>query len=407
MSLTRLGKAAAVLSLAWAAGLMLPACQDQSPAANTTTTQPVMAAPRAKTFASGLTLPWGMSFLPDASILVTERVGSLRLVSADGMTVSAPIAGVPVTDTYLNSQGGLLDVALDPDFANNRWVYLSYSEAGTGAELGKNGTAVARAQLSSDAKSLSNVTVIFRQQPKAASQLHFGSRLVFAQDGTLWVTLGERGSLPDEAQNSVNHIGKVVRINSDGTVPADNPYRSVAGAASEIWSIGHRNMQGAAMHPLTGELWTCEHGPQGGDEINRDLPGKNYGWPVISYGQYYSTTTQVGEGTAKPGMEQPVTYWEFIDGSSPAAGAAKSSTAPSGLMFYTGDKFPEWQGNLFMGALAGKSLWRITLNGNTYVSRERLFNDLGERIRAVKQGPDGWIYLLTDNAQGRIIRIER
>jgi aldose sugar dehydrogenase len=361
----------------------------------------------AKTFTSGLANPWGMAFLPDGRILVTEKLGTLRLVSADGATVSAAITGVPTVDSPANSQGGLLGIAIDPAFATNRYVYMSYSEPGSGADVGKNSTAVARGQLSTDGAALTNVAVIFRQLPKIASQGHFGSRLVFGNDGNLWITMGERQSQSDQAQITANHIGKIVRIKPDGSVPADNPYVNTQGAAKELWTIGHRNVQGATKHPTTGELWTCEHGPQGGDEINREVPGNNYGWPVISYGQQYGTTTQVGEGTSKPGMEQPVVYWEFIDGSTPAAGAAKSSTAPSGLTFYTGDKFPEWKGNLFMGALAGKSLWRIELNGNAYVKRERLFADLNERIRDVVQGPDGWLYLLTDNSAGRIIRIER
>lgn len=390
---------------------LLMACSDNASSAATTPTTPppVVSGPAmARTFATGLNTPWGMTFLPDGRLLVTERGGNLRVVSADGKTVSAPLTGLPVIDAPAsNTQGGLLDVEIDPSFAQNRWVYITYSEPGTGADAGKNSTAVARGVLSDDATSLQNLAVIFRQQPKIASQLHFGSRLVFAKDGSLWVTMGERGSMRNEAQNTANHLGKVVRIHKDGSVPSDNPYLNTPGAAPEIWSIGHRNMQGAVRHPDTGDLWTCEHGPQGGDEINLTLAGKNYGWPVISYGQEYSTTTQVGEGTSKPGMEQPVVYWEFVDGSTPAAGTAKSSTAPSGLAFYTGDKFPEWKGNLFMGALAGKSLWRIELNGSTMIKRERLFNDLGERIRQVKQGPDGWIYLLTDNSAGRIIRIER
>ncbi len=361
----------------------------------------------AKTFTSGLANPWGMAFLPDGRILVTEKLGNLRLVSADGKAVSAAISGVPAVDSPASSQGGLLGIAIDPAFATNRAVYMSYSESGAGADAGKNSTAVARGQLSADATALTNVAVIFRQLPKIASQGHFGSRLVFGNDGNLWITMGERQSQSAQAQNTANHLGKVVRIKPDGSVPADNPFVNTPGAAPEVWTIGHRNMQGAAKHPTTGELWTCEHGPQGGDEINREVPGKNYGWPIISYGQEYGTTTQVGEGTAKAGMEQPITYWEGLDGSTPAPGTAKSATAPSGLTFYTGDKFPEWKGNLFMGALAGKSLWRVELNGNAYVKRERLFMDLNERIRDVVQGPDGWLYLLTDNSAGRIVRIER
>jgi aldose sugar dehydrogenase len=362
--------------------------------------------PVAKTFTSGLNTPWGMTFLPDGRILVTEKGGTIRIVSADGRVVSASISGVPKVDSAAG-QGGLLDVEIDPNFSSNRRVYWSYSEPGSGADTNKNGTAVARGELNTDATGLSNVTVIFRQVPKVASQGHFGSRIVFGTDGMMWVALGDRQVLPDQAQNLANHIGKVVRINTDGVAPAGNPFVDTAGAAKEIFTLGHRNIQGAARHPITGDLWTNEHGPQGGDEVNREVAGKNYGWPVISYGQSYGTTQQIGVGTSKAGLEQPLTYWEALDGSTPAQGAAKSSMAPSGMMFYTGTNFPEWQGSLFIGALAGKSAWRVTLNENRLTGRERLFSDLNERIRAIKQGPDGWIYLLTDSASGRIVRVER
>jgi aldose sugar dehydrogenase len=360
----------------------------------------------ATAFTTGLNTPWGFTFLPNGQILVTEKGGFLRTVSADGRAISPPITGVPTVDAQAG-QGGLLDVEIDPNFPANRRVYLSYSEPGLGADINKNGTAVARGELSADSTALLNVAVIFRQLPKAASQGHFGSRIVFGNDGAVWVALGDRQVLSDQAQNLGNHIGKVVRINADGTVPANNPFINTLGAAPEVYSTGHRNIQGAAKHPVTGDLWTSEHGPQGGDEVNREVAGKNFGWPLISYGQHYGTTTQVGAGTSQAGLEQPLSYWEALDGSTPVLGAAKSSTAPSGMMFYTANQFPEWQGNLFVGALAGKSVWRMVVSDTRVLSRERLFADLNERIRAIKQGPDGFIYLLTDSVNGRIIRIER
>jgi aldose sugar dehydrogenase len=361
---------------------------------------------KATTFVTGLNTPWGFTFLPSGQILVTEKGGFLRTVSADGRAISPPIAGVPAVDAQAG-QGGLLDVEIDPNFSANRRVYLSYSESGLGTDINKNGTAVARGELSADSTALINLEVIFRQLPKAVSQGHFGSRIVFGNDGAVWVALGDRQVLSEQAQNLSNHIGKVVRINTDGTVPANNPFVNTLGAAQEIYTTGHRNIQGAVKHPVTGELWTSEHGPQGGDEVNREVAGKNFGWPLISYGQQYGTTTQVGAGTSQAGLEQPLSYWEALDGSTPAAGAAKSSTAPSGMMFYTANQFPEWQGNLFVGALAGKSVWRMVVSDTQVISRERLFADLNERIRAIKQGPDGFIYLLTDSVNGRIIRIER
>jgi glucose/arabinose dehydrogenase len=338
---------------------------------------------RVVTVADGLDHPWGMAFLPDGALLVTERSGQLRLVR-DG-EVSDPIAGVP--EVRDRGQGGLLDVALDPNFATTRLVYLSYSEAGgEGA-----GTAVARGRL--DGARLDNTQVIFRQQPKTGGGNHFGSRLVFARDGTLFVTLGERFDYRDEAQNPANHLGKIVRINPDGSVPSDNPFVGRGdGARPEIWSLGHRNVQGAAINPETGALWTDEHGPRGGDEINIPQAGKNYGWPVIGYGVHYSGA-KIGVGTAKPGLEQPVYYWD-------------PSIAPSGMAFYTGDRFAGWRGNLFVGALKYRLLVRLELDGARVIAEERMLQDLDERIRDVRQGPDGLIYLLTDSDDGRILRLE-
>lgn len=333
------------------------------------------------TVAEGLEHPWGMAFLPDGRMLVTERPGRLRLVGPDG-TVSAPIAGVPAV--YANGQGGLLDVALDPAFAENRLVYVSYAEPGGPG----GGTAVARAKLG-DGK-LEQLQVIFRQVPKLDSGHHFGSRLVFLRDGTLIVTLGDRNRR-EHIADMKSHIGKLVRINPDGSIPADNPFVGQDAYAPEIYSLGHRNAQGATLNPETGALWTAEHGARGGDEINQPQPGRNYGWPVISYGREYSGG-KIGEGTAKPGLEQPVYYWD-------------PSIAPAGMTFYTGDKFPAWRGNLFVGALKFKLLVRLTMEGDRVVAEERLLQDLGERIRDVVQGPDGYLYLLTDDDDGRILRV--
>jgi len=334
------------------------------------------------TVADGLEYPWGLAFLPDGGMLVTERPGRLRLVAQDGR-LSKPLAGVP--EVYENGQGGLLDVALDPDFAANQLVYLSYAEPG--GEGG--GTAVARGRLAGGR--LEQVEVIFRQQPKLDSGHHFGSRLVFLKDGTLIVTLGDRNRreyIPDmKAQ-----IGKLVRINRDGTIPKDNPFVGNDAYSPDIYSLGHRNVQGATLNPATGELWTAEHGARGGDEINIPKAGRNYGWPIISYGREYSGG-KIGEGTSKPGLEQPVYYWD-------------PSIAPAGMTFYTGDKFPAWRGNLFVGALKFQLLVRLEVEGNRIVKEERLLEDMGDRIRDVVQGPDGYLYLLTDESDGRILCIE-
>jgi len=334
------------------------------------------------TVAEGLEHPWGLAFLPDGRMLVTERAGRVRLVDPKGQ-VSKPLAGVP--EVYETGQGGLLDVALDPDFAANQLIYLSYAEPG--GEGG--GTAVARAKLGGDR--LEQVQVIFRQQPKLDSGQHFGSRLVFLKDGTLIVTLGDRNRrefIPDlKAQ-----IGKLVRINRDGTIPKDNPFAGDEAYSPDIYSLGHRNVQGATLNPDTGELWTVEHGARGGDEINIPKPGRNYGWPVVSYGREY-TGGKIGEGTSKPGLEQPIHYWD-------------PSIAPSGMTFYTGDKFPAWRGNLFVGALKFELLVRLQVDGTRVVAEERLLEDMDQRIRAVVQGPDGYLYLLTDEGDGQILRIE-
>lgn len=353
---------------------------------------------------SGLQNPWGLAFLPDGRMLVTGRMGQLWLIGADGSSVQS-IAGLPAV-TATSGQGGLLDVALDPAYTSNQRIYLSYAEA-DGGHAARNGTAVARAELDLGNRTLLGLTVIYRQTPKVQSNGHFGSRLVFGRDGHLFATLGERQSNEQRvfAQDLGLGHGKVVRITTDGASAPGNPFASTLGAQPEIWSYGHRNPQGAALHPTSGELWTHEHGPQGGDEVNRTLAGRNFGWPVISHGQEYGSTTQVGEGTAKAGMEQPVAYWEMIDGSTWSSGA-KRSIAPSGMAFFTGSTPTHWNGSLFLGALAGQALWRLQLDGNRVVGRERLLTSLNERIRDVRQGPDGHLWLLTDGSSGRLLRVD-
>jgi len=341
-----------------------------------------------KTLAGGLNHPWGLVFLPDGRMLVTEKEGNLRIVSADGK-LSEPLRGVPKVDD--RGQGGLLDVALDPEFSRNRLVYLSYTEPGEG---GANSTAVARGALSADGRSLTGVQVVFSQKPKLQGRMHYGSRLVFDNQGRLYVTLGERSEARyrTQAQDLNSHLGKVVRINPDGSVPTDNPFVNRPGALPEIWSYGHRNSQGAALHPQTGVLWMNEHGPRGGDEINIPEPGKNYGWPVVSYGVNYDGTP-VGTGKqSAPGMEEPIYHWTPVIGT-------------SGMAFYTADAIPGWKGSLFNGGLATAELVRLELDGKRVTHEERLFATLGKRIREVKPGPDGALYLLTDERGGEILRV--
>jgi len=347
------------------------------------TPKPIDGVVRAETVARGLEHPWGLAFLPDGRMLVTERPGRLRMVGKDG-GLSAPLAGVPAVQA--RGQGGLLDVALDPRFGENRLVYLSYAEPGDG---GTAGTAVARGRLGETG--LEDVRVIYRQRPKVSGSNHFGSRLVFARDGTLFVTQGERYAYRDAAQDLASGLGKIVRIQPDGAVPADNPFVGRAGAQPEIWSYGHRNVQSATRHPETGQLWIVEHGPRGGDELNTPEAGKNYGWPVITYGREY-WGPKIGEGTAKPGMEQPLYYWDPV-------------IAPSGLLFYTGDAISGWKGSLLIGSLRPGLLVRLRLEGGRVAQEERYLGDLGERIRDVRQGPDGHPYLLTDSGDGRILRV--
>jgi len=360
---------------------------------------------KVETVNTSLQSPWGLAFLPDGRMLVTEKSGVLKLLTASGQT-QASVSGVPAVNAA--NQGGLLDVVIDPAFATNARIYLSFSESDA-ANPSLSGTAVVRARLDLSANQLREVNVIYRQLPKVNSSGHFGSRLVFDRSGYLFVTLGDRQTRAQRgfAQDLTRGNGKVVRITTEGKPAPDNPSFSAPGALSGLWSYGHRNAQGAALHPRTGALWASEHGPQGGDEINLVLAGRNYGWPIISHGQEYGTSIAVGEGTAKEGMEPPVSVWVSRDGN-PSPGLLKSSIAPSGLMFYSGDKFPEFQGNLFSGALAGTALWRVVLGGpqgNSEVARERLLANLGERLRDVRQGPDGWIYLLTDS--GKLLRLTR
>lgn len=338
--------------------------------------------------ASGLDNPWAVELLPDGRFLISERPGNLRIIGADGRK-SEPIAGVP--PVYAAGQGGMLDVALDPQFATNRTIYWSYSEP----RQGGNGTALARGVLVEDgALRVENVQVIFRQMPTFESNLHFGSRIVFAPDGTLFLALGER-SMPQarvQSQDLDSHFGKVVRLNPDGSVPADNPFTGRGDAKPEIWSYGHRNIQSAALDSATGKLWTIEHGPRGGDELNLPRAGHNYGWPVISYGINYSGE-KIGEGiTAKEGMEQPVYYWDPV-------------IAPSGMIVYRGQLFPQWDGSIFVGGLASMKLVRLQMEGERVVGEEWLLQERNMRVRDVQQGPDGAIYVVADGPNSTLLRL--
>jgi len=340
--------------------------------------------------ATGLAYPWALEFLPDGRIIATEKGGALRIVSKDGV-ISPPVQGVP--KVWTAGQAGLLDVAVDPDFATNRTIFFSYSED-RGNDT--NGTTLASARLVDGATPrLEDFKVLFRQNPAWKSNLHFGSRIVFNPDGTLFLTLGER-SIPEtrvQSQDLGGHLGKVIRLNKDGSVPRDNPFVGRAGAQPEIWSYGHRNIQAAALQPGTNLLWTIEHGPRGGDELNQPEKGKNYGWPVISYGIEYNGAKLPGGITAKEGMEQPIYYWDPV-------------IAPLGATFYTGALAPEWQGNLFIGGHTNPGkLVRLVLDGKKVVGEEWLLADLGKRLRDVVQGPDGALYVITDEPAGQIIRV--
>ena len=338
---------------------------------------------RAVTLARGLDHPWGMAFLPDGGILITERRGDLRLFKG-GELQKAPIAGTPAVEA--RGQGGLLDVALHPDFAENRLVYLSYAGAGPDGA----GTEVARARF--DGTRLEDLAVIFQAEPKTSGGAHYGSRLAFDREGLLYITLGDRRSYMEEAQKPSSHLGSILRVHDDGEIPADNPFVGVEGTKAEIFSYGHRNVQGLALRPADGRLWAHEHGPRGGDEVNLLKAGANYGWPAITYGIDYSGAI-ISDKTEAEGMEQPVVYWV-------------PSIAPSGMAFYDGDLFPQWRGDLFVGALAGRHLRRLEMEGDQVVGQEELLGGLRERIRDVRSGPDGHLYILTDAGNGRLIRLE-
>lgn len=364
-----------------------PETSTKGPAPKSPTPSSQRIANKVTTVARGLEHPWAIEFLPDGRALVTERPGRLRILGRDGK-LSAPLSGLP-SNIQARGQGGLLDVAVDPNFSRNRTVYLTFSESDGS---GNAGTALAKAQLGSGG--LENLQIIWRQQPKVRGNGHFGSRIVFAKDGAIFVGLGERMSYSDQSQDLSSALGKVIRIRPDGSVPKDNPFTGRQGAKPEIWSYGHRNIQAAALHPKTGELWTIEHGPRGGDELNRTLAGRNYGWPVITYGREYSGR-KVGEGiTQRDGMEQPAYYWDPV-------------IAPSGMIFYTGSAYPKWKNSIFVGSLTPGGIVRLELSGNRVAREERYLGDLGERVRDITQGPDGLIYFVTDEADGRIGRIER
>lgn len=347
--------------------------------------EPPTAPARVTPVVGGLDHPWSMAFLPDGGILITERPGNLRLLRTPG-GLSKPLAGVP--KVAARGQGGLLDVALSPEFATDRYVYLAYAEA----DGGKSGTAVGRGRLSDDASGLEDFRVLFRQEPKLSSGQHFGARLVFDGKGHLYIALGENNQRPT-AQDLDKLQGKVVRLKADGTVPADNPFVGRQGARPEIWSYGHRNPQGMALNPWTGELWENEHGPRGGDEINVVQPGKNYGWPLATHGINYSgLAIPEAKGETLPGMEPPVFWWP-------------KSPAISGMAFYDADRFPVWRNSVFIGALGNQNLIRLTVDGIRVIEKETLLDDRKRRIRDVRQGPDGYVYVLTDASPGELLRL--
>ncbi len=367
-----------------------PNARDQTPAFEGQTRAPGVTTEQAlsvTTVADGLDHPWALQQLPNGNWLVTERPGNLLLISATGERL-ASISGLP--DLHADGQGGLLDVAISPDFATDRLVYFSYAEPRDDG----NGTAVARARLSDDGRSLGDLEVIFRALPSYSNSMHYGSRLVFDREGRLFVTLGERSDTQTrpQAQDLGSHLGKIIRIDADGSVPADNPFVDQDGARPEIWSLGHRNVQGAALNPETGELWAIEHGTRGGDEVNIVRAGLNYGWPVIAYGVEYRSGA-INEGvTAREGMEQPIYYWDPV-------------VAPGGVAFYEGDLFPEWRGNLFVSGLAGRHLARLVIEGDRVVGEERLLVDQTQRIRDVQVAADGSLWVVTDEDNGRLMRI--
>ena len=353
-------------------------------AAESKTLQSEKHAFRIVTLVQGLQHPWSLAFLPDGRMLVTERAGRLRIVSKEFTLDPKPVDGAPRVVAV--GQGGMFDVVLHPKYAENGWIYLAYNGPGDGGH----GTELLRAKL--DGHRLAQERVLFRLEPKSSTGHHFGGRIVFDRKGHVYLTLGDRGD-KERAQRLDDHAGSVIRLHDDGRVPADNPFVKRPGAKPEKFTLGNRNMQGAALHPQTGELWTHEHGPQGGDEINVIRAGRNYGWPVITYGVNYGIGTRIGEGTHKPGMEQPLYKWV-------------PSIAPSGMAFYEGDKFPNWRGNLLIGALRDEMLVRLELDGEKVLKEERLIRNAIGRIRDVRVGPDGYIYLLTDESNGVLARLE-
>jgi glucose/arabinose dehydrogenase len=368
------------LLLLWSLATWWPAwAQDRSPVIVSETH-----AFRLVTLVTGLENPWSVAFLPDGRMLVTERAGRLRLVGPDFKLLPQAIEGLP--EVVERGQGGLFDVALHPQFAQNGWIYWAYNAPGPGGW----GTALARGKL--QGQRMSEVQVLFSMQPKTRSNQHFGGRIVFDKAGMLYLTLGDRGD-KDRAQKLDDHAGSVIRLHDDGRVPGDNPFVKRTGALPEKWTLGNRNMQGAALHPQTGDLWTHEHGPQGGDEVNVMRSGLNYGWPVITYGVNYGLGTRIGEGQTKPGMVQPLHVWV-------------PSIAPSGMAFVSGSKFPQWQGDLLVGALRGQMLVRLVLDGEKVLREERLLHGKAGRIRDVRMGPDGLVYLLSDGPDGALLRLE-
>ena len=353
--------------------------QDSAPAETGTAYKTV-------TVAADFSFPWSLAFLPqDGGFLVTERDGKLLHLSPDGKT-KTEITGLP--KIYAAGQSGLFDIALAPNFAKSKTVYFSYAE-GTAQE---NNTALASARLDLETHRLKNVKVIFRATPKVKGDNHYGGRILFAADNSLFLTLGDRFSYRNEAQTTVNHLGTVIRLNADGSIPKDNPFTAEKTSKPEVYSFGHRNVQGIALQPGTHTVWAHEHGPRGGDEVNILKAGANYGWPVVTFGREYSGL-EITDQTHAPGMEDSVIHWV-------------PSIAPSGMAFYDGDKFPAWQGDLFIGALAGKHLRHLTVKGDKITHQAMMLKPMEERIRDVRNGPDGYIYILTDSPEGRLIRIE-
>jgi glucose/arabinose dehydrogenase len=340
-----------------------------------------------ETIAHDLNHPWAMQFLPDDGYLISERRGKLWRITPDGQKIE--ITNIPAV--YHEGQGGLLDIALEPEFKDGGWLYFSYAAASTENEDHAN-TEVARGKLNLRQNRLSDIEIIFKASPKVEGGNHWGSRLLFAPDGLLYITLGERFDYKEEAQNPQNHLGAVVRITPSGEIPADNPFTENSKSLSDIYSYGHRNAQGIALHPSSNKVWLHEHGPKGGDEINILKSGANYGWPEVTFGISY-WGLEISDKTTAPGMEDPILQWT-------------PSIAPSGMAFYTGDKFPAWNGDLFVGALAGKHLRRLELDGEVVMEQEELLKDRNERIRDVRMGPDGYLYVLTDESNGKLLRLE-